>query len=84
MLSRTRAYTSGFLVSVYVWKALYYHGKYLILAQTCMPINSRKYIVIFEYLTSYPIAAKHFWIPDIFIDRSKVIRDPAFYVKLHP
>ena len=33
------------------------------------------------YMTLNPIAAKHFWIPDIFIDRSKVIRDPAFYVK---
>ena len=33
------------------------------------------------YMTLNPIAAKHFWIPDIFIDRSKVIRDPAFYTK---
>lgn len=33
------------------------------------------------YMTLNPIAAKHFWIPDIFIDRSKNLRVPTFYVK---
>ena len=34
-----------------------------------------------SYMTLNPIAAKHFWIPDIFIDRSKSLRVPTFYVK---
>ena len=34
-----------------------------------------------DYLTLNPTAAKHFWIPDIFIDRSKSVRVPRYYVK---
>ena len=34
-----------------------------------------------EYLTLNPKAAEHFWIPDIFIDRSKAVRVPTYYVK---
>ena len=34
-----------------------------------------------SYMTLNPIAAKHFWIPYIFIDRSKSLRVPTFYVK---
>ena len=33
------------------------------------------------FMTLHPAAAKHFWIPDIFIDRSKMLRVPTFYVK---
>ena len=33
------------------------------------------------YMTLHPNAAKHFWIPDIFIDRSKMLRVPTYYVK---
>ena len=33
------------------------------------------------YLTLHPNAAQYFWIPDIFIDRSKMLRAPTFYVK---
>ena len=39
-----------------------------------LPVNK-------TYMTLNPTAAKHFWIPDIFIDRSKMIRIPTFYVK---
>ena len=34
-----------------------------------------------EYLTLNPKAAEHFWIPDIFIDRSKNVRVPTYHVK---
>merc|ERR1719273_1065961 len=34
-----------------------------------------------EYITLNPISAKHFWIPDIFIDQSKDVRVPNYYVK---
>ena len=34
-----------------------------------------------EFITLNPNAAKHFWIPDIFIDRSKNVRIPTYYVK---
>ena len=34
-----------------------------------------------DYLTLNPKAAKHFWIPDIFIDRSKSVRVPTYWVK---
>ena len=34
-----------------------------------------------DYLTMNPSAAKYFWIPDIFIDRSKNVRIPTYYVK---
>ena len=34
-----------------------------------------------EYITLNPIAAKHFWIPDIFIDQSKDVRVPKYYAK---
>ena len=34
-----------------------------------------------HYITLNPSAAQHFWIPDIFIDRSKNVRIPAYYVK---
>ena len=34
-----------------------------------------------EYITLNPKAAQHFWIPDIFIDRSKDVRVPTYYVK---
>ena len=33
-----------------------------------------------EYITLNPKAAEHFWIPDIFIDRSKNVRIPSYYV----
>ena len=33
------------------------------------------------YMTLNPKAAQYFWIPDIFIDRSKMLRVPTFYVK---
>ena len=34
-----------------------------------------------NYITMNPSAAQHFWIPDIFIDRSKNVRIPTYYVK---
>ena len=34
-----------------------------------------------KYMTLNPSAAKHFWIPDIFIDRSKMVRVPTYYVQ---
>ena len=34
-----------------------------------------------KYMTLHPSAANHFWIPDIFIDRSKSVRVPTYYVK---
>lgn len=33
-----------------------------------------------DYITLNPKTAENFWIPDIFIDRSKDIRHPAYYV----
>ena len=33
-----------------------------------------------EYVPLNPKAAEHFWIPDIFIDRSKSVRVPRYYV----
>ena len=33
-----------------------------------------------EYVTINPRLAKHFWIPDIFIDQAKQIREPTFHV----
>ena len=34
-----------------------------------------------KYMTLNPSAATHFWIPDIFIDRSKMVRVPTYYVQ---
>jgi hypothetical protein len=34
-----------------------------------------------DYLSLNSRATKHFWIPDIFIDRSKDVRVPSYYVK---
>ena len=34
-----------------------------------------------EYITLNPSVSKYFWIPDIFIDRSKNVRVPTYYVK---
>lgn len=34
-----------------------------------------------DYVTMNPTAARYFWIPDIFIDRSKNVRIPTYYVK---
>ena len=34
-----------------------------------------------EYITLNPKEAKHFWIPDLFIDRSKEVRVPTYFVK---
>jgi hypothetical protein len=33
-----------------------------------------------EYVTINPRLAKHFWIPDVFIDQAKQIREPTFHV----
>ena len=34
-----------------------------------------------EYLALNPNAAKHFWVPDVFIDQSKNVRVPTYYMK---
>jgi hypothetical protein len=34
-----------------------------------------------DYLALNPTAAEYFWIPDIFIDRSRNVRVPTYYVK---
>ena len=34
-----------------------------------------------EYITLNPKGAEYFWIPDIFIDRSKSVRIPTYYVQ---
>ena len=34
-----------------------------------------------DYITLNPKEARHFWIPDIFIDRSKEVRVPTYFVK---
>jgi hypothetical protein len=34
-----------------------------------------------EYITLNPKEARHFWIPDLFIDRSKEVRVPTYFVK---
>lgn len=34
-----------------------------------------------EYVTLNPKVAKHFWIPDIFLDRAKEIRIPTFFTR---
>lgn len=33
-----------------------------------------------EFLTLNPRLADHIWIPDIFIDQAKELREPTFYV----
>jgi len=33
-----------------------------------------------DYVTINPRLAKHFWIPDIFIDQAKQVREPTFHV----
>jgi hypothetical protein len=33
-----------------------------------------------EYITLNPRLARHLWIPDIFIDQAKELREPTFHV----
>jgi hypothetical protein len=50
------------------------------LNQTNLEGSARKKQFKPEYVTINPRLAKHFWIPDIFIDQAKQVREPTFHV----